>query len=323
MPSRFASGKAAIAHCDVCGFRYKLVQLKPLVIKTKNTNILACPECWNEDHPQLSLGLYPVNDPQAVRNPRPDTSYYTPAGANGGDGGSRVIQWGWNPVGFNTSFLAPNTPNDLIAHGAVGTVAAVVTEATNVPVTVPVTAVQITTYVAPVAAFQCQDYIIIQFKWGSSNGTDLETRVGLYATIPAYDGQYVGGGLYTTVPVGSTQANSYLAWAGDFTGSSGEEDSLITLKNIIAAYPSLTKVTAEIRAYWKGVRGNGNVLIDFLSYVGGGISKIGTTYVNSGGTLYNSNSHTGNVGSTPGNGDLLATIEYDKATNLVTWYPVP
>jgi hypothetical protein len=77
MPTKFASAKNSIAQCDRCGFRYKLKQLKQLVIKTKNVNILVCPECWENDQPQLLLGLYPVNDPQAVRNPRPDSpSYY-------------------------------------------------------------------------------------------------------------------------------------------------------------------------------------------------------------------------------------------------------
>lgn len=121
MPSRFSSGKFAIAECDRCGFRYKLTQLKNLVIKTKNVSIKVCPECWDPDHPQLQLGLYPVNDPQAVREPRGDHSYYTGTGINGGDGGSRMTQYGWNPVGLNTSFL-PETPNGLKAVGNIGTV---------------------------------------------------------------------------------------------------------------------------------------------------------------------------------------------------------
>jgi hypothetical protein len=111
--SRFSSGKFAIAMCDRCGFKYKLKQLTTLVIKTKNVNIKVCPECWEEDHPQLQLGMYPVNDPQAVREPRPDSSYYTPTGAGGGDGGSRVIEWGWNPVGGAASYDASLTPNGL------------------------------------------------------------------------------------------------------------------------------------------------------------------------------------------------------------------
>ena len=138
MPSKFASAKNSIAQCDRCGFRYKLKELKTLVIKTKNVNILVCPECWEPDQPQLSLGLYPVNDPQAVRNPRPDSPSYFQAGLTGiqiqsgtGDdvdqtgvpsGGSRVFQWGYNPVGGASFFDAPLTPNDLVGTSALGSV---------------------------------------------------------------------------------------------------------------------------------------------------------------------------------------------------------
>jgi hypothetical protein len=74
MGTRFASDKKAIAMCDVCGFQFKLKQLKSLVVKDRETQIKACPECWNPDQPQLKLGEFPVNDPQAIRNPRPDRS---------------------------------------------------------------------------------------------------------------------------------------------------------------------------------------------------------------------------------------------------------
>ena len=120
MANRFASGKNAIAECDRCGFRYKLRELSQLVIKTKNVNILVCKTCWEPDQPQLSLGLYPVDDPQAIRNPRPDVSYYEPG--NNGAGGSRMIQWGWAPVGGSRAYDAGLTPNSLIAVCAVGTV---------------------------------------------------------------------------------------------------------------------------------------------------------------------------------------------------------
>lgn len=123
--SRFSSGKHAIAMCDRCGFKYKLKQLRTLVIKTKNVNIKVCPECWEPDQPQLQLGMYPVNDPQAVREPRPDTSYYTPTGLSGGDGGSRVFQWNWNPVGPPRDF--PLTPNTLAGQGSAGTVSVNIT----------------------------------------------------------------------------------------------------------------------------------------------------------------------------------------------------
>jgi hypothetical protein len=124
MPSKFASGKYAIAECDRCGQRYKLKELKKQVLKTHLYNVKVCPTCWDPDQPQLQLGLYPVNDPQAVREPRPDISYLVSGiGPNGNpEGGSRVFQWGWNPVGGASSYDTGLTPNDLIANGQVGTV---------------------------------------------------------------------------------------------------------------------------------------------------------------------------------------------------------
>ncbi len=124
MGNRFASGKIAIAICDRCGFKFKLRQLSELVVKTKKVNILVCPECWDPDHPQLQLGMYPVDDPQALRNPRRDTTYVTSGVLEDGSLGlgSRQIQWGWNPVGGSSGFDAALTPNDLVAQGQVGTV---------------------------------------------------------------------------------------------------------------------------------------------------------------------------------------------------------
>jgi hypothetical protein len=60
---------------DRCNFRFKLKQLRKEIIKTKNYNLLVCPACWDPDHPQLQLGMYPVDDPQGIRDPRPDISY--------------------------------------------------------------------------------------------------------------------------------------------------------------------------------------------------------------------------------------------------------
>ena len=124
MSTKYASGKNAIAECDRCGQRYKLNQLRKLTIKLKQVSIKVCPECWEEDQPQLHLGIYPVFDPQAVREPRPDTSYA--ASGVGTDGyamdGSRQFQWGWAPIGGASGFDTVLTQNDLIAVGNVGTV---------------------------------------------------------------------------------------------------------------------------------------------------------------------------------------------------------
>lgn len=124
MPNRFASGPRAIAMCDICGFQFKLKELRTQIVKTKPVNDRVCKECWSPDHPQLQLGMYPVDDPQALRYPRRDTTYVT-AGTNANGnltGGSRDIQWGWAPVGGASNFDAGITPNYLAATSIVGTV---------------------------------------------------------------------------------------------------------------------------------------------------------------------------------------------------------
>jgi len=136
MPNKFASGKYAIAECDRCAQRYKLKELRIQTLKTKPYRVKVCKTCWDPDQPQLQLGMYPVNDPQAVREPRPDVSYLvsgqsglqinlTGVGPNGFGSpelGSRVIQWGWNPVGGSRGPDAGLTPNDLAPAVVVGTV---------------------------------------------------------------------------------------------------------------------------------------------------------------------------------------------------------
>jgi len=135
MPNKYSSGKFAIAECDRCGQRYKLKELRKLVVKQQIKNIKVCPSCWDPDQPQLSLGMYPVDDPQAVREPRPDISYQvsgssglqlngsndnTEEGVGFPEGGSRIFQWSWNPVGGARDDGL--TPNNLAPSCLVGSV---------------------------------------------------------------------------------------------------------------------------------------------------------------------------------------------------------
>jgi hypothetical protein len=86
--------------------------------------------------------MYPVNDPQAVRDPRPDSPSYLVSGTSGlqinltgegpngigsSEGGSRVFQWGWAPVGGASYFDSLLTPNYLICICQVGTVSVTTT----------------------------------------------------------------------------------------------------------------------------------------------------------------------------------------------------
>ena len=125
----FASGKKAIAMCDRCGQQFKLKELRSEIVKLRPYKVLVCKSCWDPDHPQLQLGMYPVEDPQALRNSRRDTTYVVsgvlPDGSLGG--GSRDIQWGWNPVGGSRAYDDGLTPNNLVAPGNLGTVTVSVT----------------------------------------------------------------------------------------------------------------------------------------------------------------------------------------------------
>lgn len=129
MPNQFASGKRAIAMCDRCGQQFKLKNLRTEIVKQRKYELLVCPECYDPDQPQLMLGTFPVSDPQALRNPRRDTTYVTSGlNVNGNlSGGSRDIQWGYNPVGGASFFDDALTPNDLVAVGFIGTVTVVTT----------------------------------------------------------------------------------------------------------------------------------------------------------------------------------------------------
>ena len=101
----FASGKKAFGISDRSGFRYRLRDMK-----REWNGLLVGPDEFEAKHPQL----FPPRigpDPQALRNPRPDT----------GLSEQRSFQYGFNPVGFKT-IPGVIEQNDLVATGGVGTV---------------------------------------------------------------------------------------------------------------------------------------------------------------------------------------------------------
>lgn len=123
---KYAEGKQAWGLCDRCGQRFKLKDLKRIMIKNTLTQILVCKSDWEPSHPQLRLGERPVYDPQGLRNPRPDLGRYE-AGVNVygyPSSGYRIFQWGFSPVGGASQFDTVLTPNALISVGSVASVLA-------------------------------------------------------------------------------------------------------------------------------------------------------------------------------------------------------
>ena len=81
----YARGKHALGICDRSGFTYKLSDLVWEYQNGIKTGFRIGKDIVDPDQPQNFLGRLKINDPQSLRNPRPDT--------NPGDG-----LWGWNPV---------------------------------------------------------------------------------------------------------------------------------------------------------------------------------------------------------------------------------
>ena len=108
MPT-FAYGKRAFGFCDRCAQRYPLQTLKKQIYNQIPINLLVCPDCLDVDHPQLQLGKYPVIDPIALRNPRPDTSQTQ----------SRAL-FGWTPIEGLNNDNPPSVPPIVNVGGVVG-----------------------------------------------------------------------------------------------------------------------------------------------------------------------------------------------------------
>ena len=101
----YASGKKAWGISDRSGRSYRLREMK-----VEWTGAKVGPDEFEPKHPQL----FPIRvgpDPQALRNPRPESNLTS----------ERSIQHGFDPVGF---FDIPGVtpPNNLVATGSAGSV---------------------------------------------------------------------------------------------------------------------------------------------------------------------------------------------------------
>lgn len=89
----FARATHAYGYCDICNLRCDLADLKFEVENGVKTKRRACPECWSPDHPQNFVGRLRINDPQSLRDARPEVGIEQ----------SRSF-FGWNPVGHELTY---------------------------------------------------------------------------------------------------------------------------------------------------------------------------------------------------------------------------
>lgn len=100
----YASGKYAYGISDRSGFRYRLKDMKQ-----EWNGLLVGPDEFEPKHPQIMVSRH-ATDPQALRNARPEPNIEA----------ERVIQYGFNPVGYND--YNDLIPNNLVATGDVGNI---------------------------------------------------------------------------------------------------------------------------------------------------------------------------------------------------------
>ncbi len=86
--AKYAAGRKALGLCDRCGFEYLLNRLEYEVEDQRLNGLRVCPECKDEDQPQLQLGEIIIADPQSLWDPRPDLGEL-----------ESTIYFGWRPVG--------------------------------------------------------------------------------------------------------------------------------------------------------------------------------------------------------------------------------
>ena len=84
----YAKAKYAFGFCDKTGFRYPLKDLVPEYSNGVKTGFLVGRDVADPDQPQNFLGRLKINDPQSLRDPRPDRALLE----------SRAL-YGFNPVG--------------------------------------------------------------------------------------------------------------------------------------------------------------------------------------------------------------------------------
>ena len=102
----YASGKYAYGISDRSGFRYRLKDMKQ-----EWNGLLVGPDEFEPKHPQIMVSRHAA-DPQALRNARPEPDIEA----------ERVIQYGFNPVGY--SDYNNLVPNNLVVTASLGTVIA-------------------------------------------------------------------------------------------------------------------------------------------------------------------------------------------------------
>jgi hypothetical protein len=159
------------------------------------------------------------------------------------------------------------------------------------------------------------DFALVRYTWNAGDGTDLDTRTAII--VPPRN-----------IDVGWSRADvdgTYLNWGGDNTSPNGPEAVLIDFNSLSTDYPDIDDFSIRLRLNWYSTRLDGNVGIQFQSYLGGTMQHSGTDFVNVGGQLVNDATvYVNCVSNSAGNvdGSDIGTLNYDSGTKTASFIPL-
>tara|TARA_R100000963_G_scaffold34341_2_gene27834 strand:+ start:883 stop:1227 length:345 start_codon:yes stop_codon:yes gene_type:complete len=105
----YAKGKYALGVCDRTGFVYKLKDLRNQIVDQRRTGLMVGKDVLDKDQPQYQIGRLNVDDPQGLRNARPQKDLEQTRGT-----------YAWDPIGgWNSAYGASNL-NNMVLYGHVG-----------------------------------------------------------------------------------------------------------------------------------------------------------------------------------------------------------
>ena len=121
----------------------------------------------------------------------------------------------------------------------------------------------------------------------------------------------------------SKTGNNFLYWGGDNTGT-GYETVYIDKNQIMTAYPGITYIEVDMRAFWYGTYGSNGAVIKTNAYTGGTMVKNGFTWTNPTATysfpaVYSVAKDITDT-NRDGDGERVARVRLDFSNYTLTYY---
>ena len=239
----YAKAKYAFGFCDKTGFRYPLKDLVPEYNNGVKTGFLVGRDVVDPDQPQNFLGRLKINDPQSLRNPRPDTSLVE----------SRAL-YGFNPVGNDAVFMTASvgrvsvtttnaTVESVTGVSATGGVGSVTVATTTANTSVSVTGLAATGGVGSVANVIADTFTVTVANPGSGNRYYIDSV--LQATLTLSEGQ-----TYVFNWSAATSHPLRFSTTSDGTHNSGSEYTTGVVKDDSAYTTTITVAASAPTLYY-------------------------------------------------------------------------